>query len=291
MEEIGRGDFGVVYRGLYHGRSVAIKEFNRANIDNDEVENLERELLTGRYRLDHVNILPIIAALIYPTPNLIIPYIAGGDLSRKLGNNVPTTTESFSVQKRLRVALGVARGLIFMHAKDVLHLDLKSSNILLDGEECTPKICDFGTARIIGENQTYVLSIRFNSSKGYSDPQNMHGGFVRESDVFSFGMICLELVTGLKIHSSERQEGHTNVYLKSFERAIEDGNEIDIVQGFNEGFRDGCSDQNQLRLAQTIQSACKIVRYKRRTMAEIELILAPIEKDLSGHVASIAETL
>ncbi len=123
-----------------------------------------------------------------------------------------------------------------------------------------------------------------------SDPQNMHGGFVRESDVFSFGMICLELVTGLKIHSSERQEGHTNVYLKSFERAIEDGNEIDIVQGFNEGFRDGCSDQNQLRLAQTIQSACKIVRYKRRTMAEIELILAPIEKDLSGHVASIAET-
>ncbi|XP_074573438.1 cysteine-rich receptor-like protein kinase 43 [Curcuma longa] len=102
--------------------------------------------------------------------------------------------------RRYQVILGVARGLLYLHKSahtTIIHRDIKASNILLDGR-WTPKIADFGMARLYSENQTHV-NTRVAGTNGYMAPEYViHGILSVKADVFSFGILLLEIVAGRK---------------------------------------------------------------------------------------------
>lgn len=119
-----------------------------------------------------------------------------GDESRQLA----AKRAELNWQRRYDVIMGIARGLLYLHEDahtPIIHRDIKASNILLDDRWC-PKIADFGMARLYPEGQTHV-NTRVAGTNGYMAPEYlMHGSLSTKADVFSFGVLVLELVSGQK---------------------------------------------------------------------------------------------
>ncbi|KAK1387768.1 Cysteine-rich receptor-like protein kinase 10 [Heracleum sosnowskyi] len=114
---------------------------------------------------------------------------------------------------RFKIINGIARGILYLHQNSsprVIHRDLKASNILLDSE-MNPKFSDFGLARILGESESELSTMRIVGTYGYMSPEYaMHGTFSVKSDVYSFGVLVLEIISGMNCSMFDHGFYHLN---------------------------------------------------------------------------------
>ncbi|KAK8278126.1 hypothetical protein V6Z12_D09G019900, partial [Gossypium hirsutum] len=189
---LGQGGQGTVYKGmLIDGRIVAIKKSKMVEgkkFDGKKVEQFINEVII----LSQFN-----------HKNVFIPNDTLYDLIHNQNEELPLTWEM-----RLRIAIEIANALFYLHSAastPIYHRDIKSSNILLDGKY-RAKVSDFGTSRSVALEQTH-LTTRVQGTFGYMDPEYFRSSqFTEKSDVFSFGVVLIELLTGQKPISAEQSE-------------------------------------------------------------------------------------
>ncbi|KAF7848468.1 hypothetical protein BT93_L1925 [Corymbia citriodora subsp. variegata] len=196
--KLGEGGFGPVYRGtLPCGRKFAAKRLSQTSKQGMQEFKNEVELVA---KLQHRNLVRLLGfAMERKETILVYEYVPSGSLDRLLFD--PQQSIQLDWSTRHKIIVGVARGLLYLHEDSrlrIIHRDLKASNILLD-ENMNPKISDFGMARIFGAEQTQGITNKIVGTFGYISPEYaMYGQFSVKSDVFSFGVLMLEIITGKK---------------------------------------------------------------------------------------------
>ncbi|XP_057424954.1 cysteine-rich receptor-like protein kinase 44 [Lotus japonicus] len=213
--KLGQGGFGAVYRGeLSNGQVIAVKRLS-GNSDQGDAEFKNEVLLVAK--LQHRNLVRLLGFSLEGRERLLVyEFLPNKSLDYFIFD--PLRKAQLDGEMRFNIIKGIARGLVYLHEDSrlrIIHRDLKASNILLD-EEMNPKIADFGMARLFVVDQTQGNTKRIVGTYGYMAPEYaMHGHFSVKSDVFSFGVLVLEIVSGLKNNNAIHQ-GENAEYLLSF---------------------------------------------------------------------------
>ncbi|XP_020224651.1 G-type lectin S-receptor-like serine/threonine-protein kinase At4g27290 [Cajanus cajan] len=198
INKIGEGGFGTVYKGtLLDGQEIAVKRLSKTSRQGIEEFKNEVKLLAT---LQHRNLVKLLGCSIQLEEKLLIyEFMPNRSLNYFIFDTMRAKLLDWT--KRLEIIEGIARGLMYLHQDSrlrIIHRDLKTSNILLDNN-MIPKISDFGLARAFGGDQAEANTNRVMGTYGYMPPEYaMHGSFSTKSDVFSFGVIVIEIISGRK---------------------------------------------------------------------------------------------
>ncbi|CAF2124726.1 probable leucine-rich repeat receptor-like protein kinase At5g49770 [Brassica rapa] len=193
--DVGGGGYGKVYRGILpSGQLIAIKRAQQGSLQGGLEFKTEIELLS---RVHHKNVVRLLGFCFDRSEQMLVyEYIPNGSLrdslSGKSGIRLDWT-------RRLKIALGSGKGLAYLHEladPPIIHRDIKSNNILLD-ENLTAKVADFGLSKIVGDPEKTHVTTQVKGTMGYLDPEYyMTNQLTEKSDVYGFGVVMLELLTG-----------------------------------------------------------------------------------------------
>ncbi|GMI72761.1 cysteine-rich RLK (RECEPTOR-like protein kinase) 25 [Hibiscus trionum] len=207
VNKVGAGGFGSVYKGILPGgQEIAVKRLSTSSGQGADEFRTEVELVA---KLQHRNLVKLLGYCLGKKETMLIyEFMPNKSLDHFIFD--PEKQSQLNWSLRCKIIKGIARGLLYLHSDSrlkIIHRDLKAGNILLD-EDMTPKISDFGMAKLVDENESLQHTKRIVGTYGYMSPEYaMHGRFSDKSDVFSFGILILEIVSGKRntsfYHSAE----------------------------------------------------------------------------------------
>ncbi|KAJ1376489.1 Serine-threonine/tyrosine-protein kinase, catalytic domain [Sesbania bispinosa] len=219
--KIGEGGFGVVYKGtLPSGQEIAVKRLSRSSLQGDIEFRNEVALVA---QLQHRNLVRLLGFCLEGMERILVyEFIPNSSLDHFLFDH--ENPGELDWARRYKIIVGIARGMQYLHEDSrlrIIHRDLKASNVLLDAN-MNPKISDFGMAKIFHGDQSDVNTRtgRIVGTYGYMSPEYaMHGKFSVKSDVFSFGVLVLEIISGKKntsYHQSHHEDGLLSLAWKNW---------------------------------------------------------------------------
>ncbi|KAJ0983415.1 hypothetical protein J5N97_011670 [Dioscorea zingiberensis] len=198
--KLGEGGFGSVYKGeLSDGQLIAVKRFSWNSGQGVEELKNEVDLLA---KLQHRNLVRLLGCCLEEEEKLLVyEYLPNTSLNKYLFGEDLARRGNLDWKSRYKIIEGIGRGLLYLHEDSrlrIIHRDLKASNILLD-VDMNPKISDFGIAKLFYLDETQGNTSLIAGTYGYMAPEYaMHGQFSTKSDVYSYGVLVLEIVTGQK---------------------------------------------------------------------------------------------
>lgn len=238
-EELGKGGYGNVYKGkLPDGCVVAVKVLKSIKGNGEEFMNEVASI----GRTSHVNVVSLLG-FVYEGKKraLIYEFMSNGSLEKFIHGTIPSLKgQNLSWEKLFSIARGIARGLEYLHCgctTQILHFDIKPHNILLDEDFC-PKISDFGLAKLYTRKENVLSSImQARGTIGYVAPEVISRNFgpvSHKSDVYSYGMMVLEMVGGRK--NVDTTVAHTSeIYFPRWVyKHIHDNEEINFADNITE---------------------------------------------------------
>ncbi|KAG7617014.1 putative cysteine-rich receptor-like protein kinase 11 RLK-Pelle-DLSV family [Arabidopsis thaliana] len=196
--KLGEGGFGAVYKGkLSNGTDVAVKRLSKKSGQGTREFRNEAVLVT---KLQHRNLVRLLGFCLEREEQILIyEFVHNKSLDYFLFD--PEKQSQLDWTRRYKIIGGIARGILYLHQDSrlkIIHRDLKASNILLDAD-MNPKIADFGLATIFGVEQTQGNTNRIAGTYAYMSPEYaMHGQYSMKSDIYSFGVLVLEIISGKK---------------------------------------------------------------------------------------------
>ncbi|PRQ29889.1 putative transferase, protein kinase RLK-Pelle-DLSV family [Rosa chinensis] len=205
--KLGEGGYGPVYKGtLSDGRVVAVKQLSVASHQGKSQFGAEIATISA---VQHRNLVKLYGCCIEGSQRILVyEYLENKSLDQALFG---TNDLHLDWLTRFNIMLGTARGLAYLHEESsprIVHRDVKASNILLDTELC-PKISDFGLAKLYDDDKTHI-STRVAGTIGYLAPEYaMRGHLTEKADVFSFGVVVLEILSGRPNADSDLDAGKT----------------------------------------------------------------------------------
>ena len=237
--KLGEGGYGVVYKGKLHcGDQVAVKILKRSsNRDMDMVEFINEVASIGN--TNHKNIVKLLGFCYEGSKRaLIYDYMPCGSLEKFTHGGRDENNQQLSWKSLFEIAIGIARGLEYLHQgcnTRILHFDIKPQNILLDENYC-PKISDFGLAKICPQKDSIISMSEARGTAGYIAPEvffKRFGGVSHKSDVYSYGMLVLEMVGCRKNIDAKVEHSSEQYFPHWIYKQLEEVEEIDQIDTTN----------------------------------------------------------
>ncbi|KAL4598165.1 hypothetical protein ACB092_11G040200 [Castanea dentata] len=266
---LGKGGFGPVYMGhLLTGQNVAIKRLSKYS--NQGIHEFKNELILIS-KLQHMNLVKLLGCCIHEEERMLIyEYMPNKSLDYFLFDQ--NRSKLLDWKKRFNIIEGIIQGLIYLHKYSrlrVIHRDLKASNILLD-ESMNPKISDFGMARMFKQNEPVANTNRIVGTYGYMSPEYaMKGVFSIKFDVYSFGVLMLEMVSGRRNNSFY----HANQVISLVEYAWDLWQEGEGIQLVDPTISDSCVNYQVLRCIHVSLLCVEDSAIDRPTMSDVLFML------------------
>lgn len=281
---IGDGSFGLVYKAkLSNGVTVAIKKLDQDAFQGFREFRAEMETLGN---LRHPNIVQILGYCVSGSDRLLIyEFIEKGSLDQWLqdaSSSSSSTSSSSAVRlplswaTRVKIVRGVANGLSYLHGlgKPIIHRDIKASNVLLDSQ-FEAHIADFGLARMIDASHSHV-STQVAGTMGYMPPEYREGltGASPKADVYSFGILMLEIATGKRPNLPAVLDGKEVGLIQWARKMVGQNRHMEMVDG--NIVREGLTEGNVKDYFDITTKCTSEVPRDRPTMAEVVELLNPM---------------
>ncbi|XP_026221031.1 interleukin-1 receptor-associated kinase 4 [Anabas testudineus] len=274
---LGEGGFGTVYRGLLNDTPVAVKKLNSMDdISLDELQvQFNQEIQTLKV-LKHENLVDMVGfSCDGQHPCLVYAFMANGSLLDRLA--CKDDTPPLCWRQRCLIAEGTARGLEYLHCNHHIHRDVKSANILLD-DQFVAKISDFGLTRASAkQTSTTMMTERIVGTRAYMAPEALRGEITPKSDVFSFGVVLLEILSGLPPADENREPQ----FLMEAHYDIDDEDEDLTLEDFVDK---KMSDWELCQVESVYSLACNCLHERKIRRPVIKQVLS----ELKGVVKSIS---
>ncbi|KAL1220956.1 Cold-responsive protein kinase 1 [Cardamine amara subsp. amara] len=237
--KIGEGGFGSVYKGrLKDGKIAAIKVLSAESRQGVKEFLTEINVIS---EIQHENLVKLYGCCVEGDHRILVyNYLENNSLDKTLlAGGYTRSGIQFDWSTRANICVGIARGLAFLHEEvrpHVIHRDIKASNILLD-KDLSPRISDFGLARLMPPNMTHV-STRVAGTIGYLAPEYaVRGQLTRKADIYSFGVLLLEIVSG-RSNKNSRLPTEYQYLLERAWKLYEQNKLVDLVDSSLNGVFD-----------------------------------------------------
>ncbi|XP_074267405.1 cysteine-rich receptor-like protein kinase 25 [Silene latifolia] len=203
--KLGEGGFGSVYKGtLEDGKILAIKRLSDSSGQGTKEFMAEARFLA---KLQHKNLVRLIGYCSEGEEKLLVyEFLSNSSLDGFLFDREKHPILDWAT--RYNTIVGIARGLQYLHEDSrftIIHRDLKPENILMD-DNMNPRIADFGLARLFERTQNFRNTIRIAGTRGYMSPECLLGEYSSKTDIYSFGVMILEIVTGHRMFKRNSQD-------------------------------------------------------------------------------------
>ncbi|XP_025015077.2 G-type lectin S-receptor-like serine/threonine-protein kinase RKS1 isoform X1 [Ricinus communis] len=268
--KLGQGGFGSVYKGqLANGQEIAVKRLEKNS--RQGIEEFKNEVMLIA-KLQHKNLVKLLGCCIEEEePMLIYEYLSNKSLDLLLFDEMRRSILNW--KNRFDIIIGIARGILYLHQDSrlrIIHRDLKTSNILLD-EEMNPKISDFGIARIFEGKQIQEKTKKIIGTFGYMSPEYIiRGKFSIKSDVYSYGVILLEVIAGKKNNNFCPEDSSSSLIEYAWEMWIED-RALEIIDS---SLKESYDSHEALRCIQIGLLCVQANEMDRPTMSNVLLMLS-----------------
>ncbi|KAE8725703.1 G-type lectin S-receptor-like serine/threonine-protein kinase [Hibiscus syriacus] len=270
--KLGKGGFGPVYMGKFPGGEVvAVKRLS--SVSRQGLEEFKNEVVLIA-KLQHRNLVRLLGYCIRGEEKILLYEYMPNKKLRLCFIFGESSIQLLDWETRFNIIMGVARGMLYLHQDSrlrIIHRDLKTSNILLDAE-MNPKISDFGLARMIQGKQTEANTVRVIGTYGYMAPEYaVDGLFSIKSDVFSFGIVMLEIISGRKNTRFYQVEADGPSLVGYGWRLWEEDKALDLM---DERVRSSCNASEFMRCVHVGMLCVQEDPSERPTMGDVMLMLS-----------------
>ncbi|XP_022891226.1 protein NSP-INTERACTING KINASE 2-like isoform X2 [Olea europaea var. sylvestris] len=267
---LGKGGFGIVYKGcLEDGTVVAVKRLKDGNAIGGDIQfQTEVEMISLAV---HRNLLRLYGFCMTPSERLLVyPFMSNGSVASRL-----KAKPSLDWGTRKRIALGAARGLLYLHEQcdpKIIHRDVKAANILLD-DYCEAVVGDFGLAKLLDHHDSHITTA-VRGTVGHIAPEYLSTGQSSEkTDVFGFGILLLELITGQRALEFGKAANQKGVML-DWVKKIHQEKKLDMLVD-----KDLRNDYDRIELEETLQVSMLCTQYLPSYRPKMSEVVHMLEGD------------